>query len=887
MSGDLVQDSVRLDFERLISTTRVEELEQLHDDRVQFVKKWKKFHEQLEKAFDVACPDRAPSCVAKKCQRLRQFVFHDQSCSEENKYSRLKSWNTMELSEIFGSFGLLSAHEDQIEVYENCDNEDFRKQPMTKMFYAKALQQSGRIADAIVQLEELRYNYDAHIHGEASNYLGDCFTIQYETAEQLAEQLQALQGGHFDCQKLQKRIQLYQKRFLSQEERQKGIGLTITLETVREVAIGARRKAQAAYDAHYTLTCSHEPLLRMLAFRSQERAELARKLENLDHKRRQLHSRYEQLEERIKQQTVLAKDSILSQGGLESHDYWIHSGQLEALCYGEETHIDNYKLTLKRLCSYAKGPHQLTTTITRLQAIQEIFAQEGGKDQCCSVIGHLCDFIRVGMSRLKEKGSANIDDLLGDAVKERPSEWVAAEETVLRHLFEQSFNMRGMVCAPRPFLIPGGLSLVGGRVPDIIFSPADHPIFEKLLQVWQLDTVAPDNALEFCDRLIDHLRSVFSTHRLQRLHSKEHEQFDTTSDACIQMMGIPPEMRKGTNCCTNCSSALLFIGDCREHAFEMCAFFDFWQKMNINKLLLSAYQALESSVEEMIAKNTQVSQQIHSILASQLRGGHVGIYSSVRMVEKYKPVGWDNNDPLIYRPYNRDSLLNKEPLSEYELRNSFLVVHYHRNQTAENVDSKWSHVKVILPQWDSDLQEEVIPHSDGVPTVFDLGLVESVELFNLVEEHTTTFLVRTCSQGKKIIQCKDAFYNERYNTDDAPESQICHYRLGNQELDADDVVAERSLCIGTWALLHEDDGSTQQHEIRIRLLPHSRRTDTEHIRGDPHRIHFMGMELNNLEVVGELLREEKTRATGQPSRRDLFLDRLYRYGKEKKAGEKS
>ena len=55
----------------------------------------------------------------------------------------------------------------------------------------------------------------------------------------------------------------------------------------------------------------------------------------------------------------------------------------------------------------------------------------------------------------------------------------------------------------------------------------------------------------------------------QALHSPTHTAFDEASDSVIEFVGFPLEFRKGTNCLTNCSAALLFFGDCHEHAIEV------------------------------------------------------------------------------------------------------------------------------------------------------------------------------------------------------------------------------------------------------------------------------------------------------------------------------
>lgn len=425
-----------------------------------------------------------------------------------------------------------------------------------------------------------------------------------------------------------------------------------------------------------------------------------------------------------------------------------------------------------------------------------------------------------------------------------------------------------------------GLSVVGGRVPDLIFSQADRPIFEGLLRRWKLDCIPPNEPEKFCDQLISHLRNCFQTHKLQQLHSKEHKRFDKTSDALIELFGIPADKRKGTDCSSNCSASLIFLGDCREHAIEMCAFFDFWQKYTIDNILRSSFLSMgqfeiheNSFFIQHFQEFIKLEENVDDILSTQLRAGHVGIYSFIQMENKYEPVGWEDEKPMKFRRFTLDSLKNKEKLTDYELQHSFVLLKY-----GKRMEDSF----VIMPEWDDAKQKMQLPNENGVLKIENLDVMESLELYNLVEEHAMTFLVR--EKGSSfVLQCKDSFYNETFNNPNHPE--FCSpYNLANQILDLNELEYCGGMSIGTKKnVWDEENNRFIETTIRIRLLPYSKRNDAPIFQFNPQKVRFMGLCLDYVDIVGELSRETKEREIGQKSRRDRFLQLVYRYGKQNKS----
>mgnify|MGYP005993924995 CR=1 FL=1 len=187
-------------------------------------------------------------------------------------------------------------------------------------------------------------------------------------------------------------------------------------------------------------------------------------MDEIEQEKQELLKEHALLDTKITLQAQMAKLSILSQGGCESRDYWIHSGHLEALAYSESIGIDQYKPILARLAMYAKGPHQLATTKRRVGYFLDSLSNQR-KDTLVQVLNEVISLIDSSISRLEDTGDGSIDDLLvinsserETSMKEtvRISSLADTEEKVKQTVFRRTFNMRGMVYSPRPYFIPGG-----------------------------------------------------------------------------------------------------------------------------------------------------------------------------------------------------------------------------------------------------------------------------------------------------------------------------------------------------------------------------------------------------------------------------------------------
>jgi len=174
-----------------------------------------------------------------------------------------------------------------------------------------------------------------------------------------------------------------------------------------------------------------------------------------------------------------------------------------------------------------------------------------------------------------------------------------------------------------------------------------------------------------------------------------------------------------------------------------------------------------------------------------------------------------------------------------------------------------------------------LPNDDGVLHIENLDMMESIELYNLVEEHTMTFLIRQMKDGNIELRCKDSFYNEKFNNENGPKDEQSPYQFGDQILKHSELETCGSMFVGTWKVWDEAENSEVEVPIRIKLLPFSKRTDSPNIQFNPQKVRFMGLGLDYVDIVGELAREERERVVSQYSRRDRFLSLLYDYGASK------
>ena len=605
----------------------------------------------------------------------------------------------------------------------------------------------------------------------------------------------------------------------------------------------------------------------------------------------------------IEQHLELARLAVEREGGEESLDYWTHSSALEIAVFGV-TNVGRGAPGLElfsRLASMlavARGPHQIGITLLRVQRHQECLLAEAGAaagsggagagagsggggggtagkegsrpaaaataaapshakhpllretsiasaTTAAGLLEEMMEFLALARDELERKGQTS-ETLLKvkrrlAAVRRMQEAFApglacgAAElQKATAFFLRKTFNFRGLVGAPRPQFVPGGFDF-GGRVFDIIITHKDYSVLQDLLKIWGLDETR--DVQTFLRGIIRKVRRCLGTHELQNLMSDTHKKFDAASNAAIELSGCPEELRRGTRSTSNISAALMFFGDCREHCSIMLAFFAVWQKRRVHALLLEAAALIGKEASEQRERFSElVHLQIPGILRTQLRGAHVGVHAPVRMDSVYKPSGCDASGVRkpLHRRYGIDEWRQKEALSDYELANSFVEATFADGST-----------QVIDQKKDPDTKKWVIPNVGGVPALPETRNgypLVAVGLFNLVENHTMTFLVRERQPGSfsdswvaaapglgknlTVTPC-DSFYSRTFDSADAGVTEQSPYEFFSEEpVSLEDVLARGGLDGGTMAVHPSADRTDECIDVPVRLAlkPYSGRS---------------------------------------------------------------
>lgn len=131
----------------------------------------------------------------------------------------------------------------------------------------------------------------------------------------------------------------------------------------------------------------------------------------------------------------------------------------------------------------AKGPHQIQTTIKRIQFILNCYKNEKKLDSIKNL--EICiDYLQLSSKRLEQSGSGEIDDILpiSTSVREtsmkettRIAKLTDIGEKMNQNVLRRTFNMRGMIYSPRPNFIPGGT-----LIPFFFYFYEDSTSFESM-----------------------------------------------------------------------------------------------------------------------------------------------------------------------------------------------------------------------------------------------------------------------------------------------------------------------------------------------------------------------------------------------------------------------
>jgi hypothetical protein len=179
------------------------------------------------------------------------------------------------------------------------------------------------------------------------------------------------------------------------------------------------------------------------------------------------------------------------------------------------------------------------------------------------------------------------------------------------------------------------------------------------------------------------------------------------------------------------------------------------------------------------------------------------------MKEKYRADRFSIKDSTaIERKYGLDEFRSGQPLTEYELENAKIRVTY-KDGTITLVEPK----DPTSGKW-QPIEHTPVKGGGGIPKIPNTGPngenILSIQLLNLVEEHTMSFLY----DGKtgKVEFC-DGFYNETFF--ESP------YQFGSGTLDVGDLISNYGLINAGRREMIGPDGKRHTHPVFIEFLPYS------------------------------------------------------------------
>lgn len=730
-------------------------------------------------------------------------------------------WTETELMEISNRFRLLSSPENEIRLYEESTNEVFRNIPRAREFYILALNKVNRTTDAIGECRKLIAE-----GGENSvvwGALGDAYTIQMMSIEQFAKVLEEEEGN---INRVDSRYKVqFQKHFPEIDVE------TITLDLLDDLRKLTLKEAKQIYgQGFHNNGASFTGLGWMMRTIEQKVDLLSDKAFLLQRQRlgvlsenevvalRQLEGVIRKAEQEIESQSILIKIALEMEGGSESLDYWTHAGELQ-LAYNQVKSIEEIKPILARVFATVDAEFKLVTTINRLERIKDQYVKEleikqtqseKTKELECSleIMNAVLVELNAGKRRFIAGGKTK-----GKALNKGYKELAETNPKDPQRIFlKKTINFRTLTGNLVPQYIPGGIGRTGSRVPDLTINrhvqeDIHNIVEEKIIKALKPgEKNQPKAVLALIQKFVGESLGV---KELQDLQSPAHHEFNIRSDGMIALSGIDPNMRKGTRSITDLTACLLVkTGDCRETMYLNGAIFAHYQQMQVSEKIREAMACLDHGDREGFRRITSV--EIPEFIRYQLRGGHVSVYvDSISMKEKYCPDRFSTRDPTaIERKYGLDEFQSGQPLTAYELENAIIRVTY-----------KDGTVTLVKPKHPTSGKWQPIEHTPvkgggGIPKIPNTGPngedILCIQLLNLVEEHTISFLY----DGKtgKVELC-DGFYNQNFF--ESP------YQFGSGTLNVGDLVSNYGLISAGRREMIGPDGKRHTHPVFIEFLPYS------------------------------------------------------------------
>jgi hypothetical protein len=730
-------------------------------------------------------------------------------------------WTETELMEISNRFRLLSSPENEIRLYEESTNAVFRNIPRAREFYILALNKVNRTTDAIGECRKLIAE-----GGENSvvwGALGDAYTIQMMSIEQFAKVLEE-EDGNINRVDSRYKVQ-FQKHFPEIDVETITLDLLddlrkLTLEEAKQIYCQGFHNNGASFTGLGWMMRTIEQKVDLLSDKAflLQRQRLGVLSENEVVALRQLEGVIRKAEQEIESQSILIKIALEMEGGSESLDYWTHAGELQ-LAYNQVKSIEEIKPILARVFATVDAEFKLVTTINRLERIKDQYVKEleikqtqseKTKELECSleIMNAVLVELNAGKRRFIAGGKTK-----GKALNKGYKELAETNPKDPQRIFlKKTINFRTLTGNLVPQYIPGGIGRTGSRVPDLTINrhvqeDIHNIVEEKIIKALKPgEKNQPKAVLALIQKFVGESLGV---KELQDLQSPAHHEFNIRSDGMIALSGIDPNMRKGTRSITDLTACLLVkTGDCRETMYLNGAIFAHYQQMQVSEKIREAMACLDHGDREGFRRITSV--EIPEFIRYQLRGGHVSVYvDSISMKEKYCPDRFSTRDTTaIERKYGLDEFQSGQPLTAYELENAIIRVTY-----------KDGTVTLVKPKHPTSGKWQPIEHTPvkgggGIPKIPKTGPngedILCIQLLNLVEEHTISFLY----DGKtgKVELC-DGFYNQNFF--ESP------YQFGSGTLNVGDLVSNYGLISAGRREMIGPDGKRHTHPVFIEFLPYS------------------------------------------------------------------
>lgn len=726
-------------------------------------------------------------------EKLRELVFDDGGADR---------WSVRELLEISNRFRLLGSPEDEIRLFEESNDPEFRTVPRAREFYLLALNKSGRAPDCV--RECLRYIREGGgKNGLVWGILGDAYSLQILSIDKAAA---TAEGGSDCCDAAPGTCIL---RHVPEFDAAGG--------SLRELLRLRRELLYSAIDAYrcgFESTGTAFPGLEWMIRTMDKKVEITTRLFSPDPPDG-LHDELERLERKLARQPVLVHFALEVAGGRESLNFWTHAGEI-VLAFQQGHEIEQMKDLLAHAFATLDAGYKLDFLLNDLSRIREQHARimelsPRDPDEADSIAERM-KAVMLELESARTRFNAG-GGRRGSALDEEYRKIAEAEpEKSASRFLARTINFRALTDTLLPQYVPGGIGRVGARVPDLTINRQVQEDLRALVNEKILPSVPPDERTD-PKNIINAIRRLtgewLKLADLQDLQSESHRCFDATSDALILLSGIDPPMRIGSRSTTDLTASMLLrTGDCRETMYLNGALFATYQRMQFQEKLREAVKCLQKGETDEALCMAQVD--IPGILRYQLRGGHVAVYvEGISVTRKYHAERVSEDDPTaVERKYDLECYMAGQPLTRYELDNSKLLATYSDGtmtvlEPRDPLSGLWRPI------------EHMPVDGGGIPAIPDTGskggAIVGIRLLNLVEEHSMTFLYD--GDTGKVELC-DGFYNESLFP-----SPYC---FGSGVLDLEEAKKLRGLiAAGTRAALGSG-GEIRHCPVFIEFLSHSR-----------------------------------------------------------------